>query len=275
MKVFLFENIKIHTPESLDEMKKVMLDMLLEGEPAKVDGVKAAPSVISFINPEIFLKQNHRSQKSLLHQYFLNTKYNFLDGIGIIYAINSRLGTTYNITNRYPGTDFFNYLPDIQSLEAAGRGKIRIFLYGAQKERNIIAGERLSHSFDGVEIVGNQDGFSQICDDYLVQKMNASNPDIIIVCTGCPKQELWIQKNLSKLNARLVFGNGGSIDFWSGAVKRAPKTMINFGFEWLFRLTQDFSPRRIKRIFKILKFYGNYKFGRYRIEYLKEEENGF
>ena len=49
--------------------------------------------------------------------------------------------------------------------------------------------------------------------------------------------------------------------------------MIDFGFEWLFRLTQDLSLKRIKRIVKIFKFYVSYKSGRYKIEYLREEEN--
>ena len=225
------------------------------------------PSVISFINPEIFLKQNHRAEVSRLHKYFLSTTYNFLDGIGIVYAINSRLGTFYDIKNRYPGTDFFNYLPSIEMMEGK---KIRIFLFGSYLERSIKAAVNISREFNNVDFVGDQDGYSQDSDDEIIEKINASNTDILIVCTGCPRQELWIQKNLSKLNVKIVFGNGGSIDFWSKTVKRAPKKMIDLGFEWLFRLTQDLSVRRLKRIVKLYKFYINYKFGRYQICKLEE-----
>ena len=270
MKVFLFEGIKIHSPDNLEEMKKVMLNLLGDGSGLKKN---ESPFTISFINPEIFLKQNRRKEVSKLHQYFLKSRYNFLDGIGIIYAINSRLGTFYDIKNRYPGTDFFDYLPDYSSLKKAGRGKIRLFLYGAKEEFNKKACENLLKDFDNIEISGRQDGYSEIPDEDLVRKINDSGSEILIVCKGCPMQELWIHKNLSKLKVKLVFGNGGSIDFWSGAVKRAPKRMIDFGFEWLFRLTQDLSLRRIKRIVKIFKFYVSYKSGRYKIEYLREEEN--
>ena len=268
MQTFLLENIKIHSPQNIEEMQNVLFDMLTNCMYS--GGGCSKPHVISFINPEIFLKQNHRGDKSGLHKYFLETDYNFLDGIGIVYAINFRLGTFYDIKNRYPGTDFFKYLP---SLEQLGNKKIRIFLYGSYLERNLKASQLLAAKYDNIEIVGNQDGYSKVSDDEIIRRINASNADILIVCKGCPMQELWIQKNLSKLKVKIVFGNGGSIDFWSESVKRAPEFLINHGFEWLFRLTQDFSFRRIRRILKLLRFYLNYTFGRYNIIQLKEDNN--
>jgi len=44
---------------------------------------------------------------------------------------------------------------------------------------------------------------------------------------------------------RITMGAGGTLDFISGEVKRAPLWVRNIGFEWLFRLIIE--PWRIKR----------------------------
>ncbi len=62
-----------------------------------------------------------------------------------------------------------------------------------------------------------------------------------------------------------MFGNGGSIDFWSNNVKRAPQFMIDMGLEWLFRLFQNFTPERIRRQSKLVDFLVKYVRGQYNI----------
>ena len=57
MKKYLFEEIPLAVPSGLAEMKSVFSQML--------DG--SGQSVISFINPEIFLAQE---KNPLLHEYF-------------------------------------------------------------------------------------------------------------------------------------------------------------------------------------------------------------
>lgn len=44
----------------------------------------------------------------------------------------------------------------------------------------------------------------------------------------------------------LHLDNGGTFDYESGNLKRAPKWMQKIGIEWLFRLIQE--PKRIKRM---------------------------
>src|SRR5574344_1100759 len=98
MKKYLFEEIPLSVPSDLLEMKSVFAQMLED----------SGQSVISFINPEIFLTQQ---KNPLLHEYFKSAKYNFIDGINLLYAINKKLGTSYSADDWYPGTDFFSYLP--------------------------------------------------------------------------------------------------------------------------------------------------------------------
>ena len=76
--------------------------------------------------------------------------------------------------------------------------------------------------------------------------------DILFVAFGSPKQENWIATNLEKIPAKVVIGVGGSFDFISGNVKRAPRVLRDLGLEWLFRLI--IQPWRIKRQISLIKF---------------------
>lgn len=211
-------------------------------------------SVISFINPEIFLMQQKDKE---LHEYFKSSKYNFIDGINLLYAINKKLGTDYSFQNRFPGTDFFDYLPDDK--------KIRIYLYGSKIENLEDAKIKIESKYPNVEIVEWTYGYTKFSGDFLIEKINEKNPDILIVCKGCPLQEKWIGENKDKVSAKIIFGNGGAVDFWSGNTKRAPDFMIHLGLEWLFRLFASFSFKRVARQMKLAKFLVSYKRGKYEV----------
>lgn len=76
--------------------------------------------------------------------------------------------------------------------------------------------------------------------------------DILFVAFGHPKQEKWISKNLPKLPVKVAMGVGGSFDYLSGKVPRAPLWIRNIGMEWLFRLILE--PWRIKRQLSLIKY---------------------
>ena len=135
---------------------------------------------------------------------------------------------------------------------AAKRG-YSIFIIGGADGVAEIAKTNLEKQFIGIQIVGTYAppfGFEK--DDNELEKINLminqKNPDILIACLGCPKQEKWIYDNYQKYNANVSICAGATVDFLAGNVKRAPKWMSNHGLEWLFRVTQD--PKRlIKRYF--------------------------
>ncbi len=187
-----------------------------------------------------------RHNEELLN-YLNQTKYNFADGIGLIKAINHYEKGNYTVKNRFPGTDFFEYLSD--------DSVVRVFLFGAHEENNKLATYRIETSGNNVKVVGRLNGFTDLDDDEIVKTINQSQPDILIVCLGCPKQELWINKHKKELDCRIVFGNGGGIDFWSGAKKRAPAFFIHHGLEWVYRLFQDFTCFRIRRQMRLIPFF--------------------
>ena len=89
-------------------------------------------------------------------------------------------------------------------------------------------------------------------DGAVIEKINAASPDLLLVCLGAPKQELWMAENREKLNVRLMAGLGGSLDVYAGVVQRAPERWQKMNLEWLYRLMKE--PRRIGRMMKLPQF---------------------
>lgn len=71
----------------------------------------------------------------------------------------------------------------------------------------------------------------------------------LVFCTfGSPAQEKMIYHELSRLpSVRLAAGVGGTFDFLTGRIKRAPRWLRSIGLEWLWRLIKQ--PRRWRRIY--------------------------
>ena len=128
-----------------------------------------------------------------------------------------------------------------------------MFLLGAKEETLIKCKEKIKESYDGINIVGSNNGFFDLdnCDD-LIEKINESKADILFVAMGAPRQEVFIEKYKDKLCCKIFMGVGGSFDVFAGNVNRAPQFMINIGMEWLYRVAKE--PWRIKRLGSIPKF---------------------
>lgn len=136
----------------------------------------------------------------------------------------------------------------------------KIFLLGAEEGIAEKAAKVLSQKYDHLNIVGAEEGIkmnqeSGVRNDDLIQRINRAKPDIILVAFGAPKQEIWIYENLKKLpSVKLAIGVGGSFDFISGKIKRAPLIFQRLGLEWLWRLVRE--PKRIKRIYNATARFG-------------------
>jgi N-acetylglucosaminyldiphosphoundecaprenol N-acetyl-beta-D-mannosaminyltransferase len=85
------------------------------------------------------------------------------------------------------------------------------------------------------------------------QSLNIFSPDIVLVGIGSPYQEKFIYHRILNLPfVKVAMGVGGTLDYLSGKVKPAPKLMVKFGLEWLWRLINIFSYTSTrKRLFRI------------------------
>lgn len=94
----------------------------------------------------------------------------------------------------------------------------------------------------------------------VLSRIRESGARIVFICFGAPAQEKWIAANRDKLpGVNLLLGLGGSLDVYSGRVKRAPAIFVRLGLEWLYRLLKE--PKRIGRMMNLPKFYfGTWKY---------------
>jgi len=165
------------------------------------------------------------------------------DGVGIVLAAKI-LGTP--LKEQVPGIDFITLL----FAELSVRGG-RVFLLGAKPGIAEQAGSKLLESYPGLVIAGVADGYFSD-DAHVIAEINNASPDLLLVCLGAPKQELWMSANLGKLDVRLCAGLGGALDVFAGTVKRAPPVFRRLGLEWFYRLMKE--PWRIKRMIKLPLF---------------------
>lgn len=149
--------------------------------------------------------------------------------------------------------------------QASDKGQ-SVFIIGGKDGIAQKAKFNIENSNPKIKIVGTYApplGFEkdQVELDKINSMISECQPDIVIACFGCPKQEKWIYENYLKYNAKLSVCAGATVDFLAGNVKRAPQWISNIGFEWFYRFLQE--PKRLfKRYFvddvRILKLVRKY-----------------
>lgn len=214
-----------------------------------IDGGKVSQVVT--INPEMFEYANKDSE-------FINiikeSEMVIPDGVGVKIALKIN---GYNV-ERIPGVDFAKRL-----LKEAAINNIPVAIVGAKEEIITKAVKKLQNEINGINIVYYHNGYFDN-DSEIYNELNSKSPRLILVAMGSPRQEKFIYNGKRYLKPALMIGIGGSLDVWSGAVKRAPMIFQKLGLEWLYRTVTQ--PERFKRIFPTLPLFlikaFNYKFSK-------------
>jgi N-acetylglucosaminyldiphosphoundecaprenol N-acetyl-beta-D-mannosaminyltransferase len=151
--------------------------------------------------------------------------------------------------SRIPGADLAFELVSI----AAQHNESVAFIGGGRHRSAKPAFERLQARFSGLsglaEDGGNIsiDGKGDQENEVSRARIAAASPTILFVGFGHPKQERWIERYRHEFpSVRVFIGIGGTFDYWSGLIPRAPKWMRTIGLEWFYRLMKE--PKRWRRI---------------------------
>lgn len=168
------------------------------------------------------------------------------DGTGLLWAAG-RLGSP--LPERVSGVDLAERLCE----ESARRG-FGVFFYGAAPGVAERAAERIRTKYPGARIVGTAHGFLSAPEEQraLLESIRAQRPGVLLVAMGIPRQEKWISRHLAELGVPVCIGVGGTLDVFSGTVRRAPVWMQRSGLEWLFRLVQD--PKKFSKVAVLPRF---------------------
>jgi N-acetylglucosaminyldiphosphoundecaprenol N-acetyl-beta-D-mannosaminyltransferase len=201
---------------------------------------KNEKSTIIAVNPEKVIKAENDAQ---LKELINKSTYQIPDGIGILLASKLKGG---RIRSRVTGVDMMDRL-----LQFAADKGYKVFLYGAKEEVVKKAKENIEKKYPSIQISGYENGYVQD-PQTVIDKINASQADILFVAMGSPKQELWIREHMHSVHAKVFQGVGGSFDVFAGQVKRAPLFYRKLGLEWFYRLMKE--PKRFKRQLALPKF---------------------
>lgn len=234
--------------ESLEEIRKYLTKSPNPKSEIRKNDVK--PFVIFTPNPEII----SYAQKDDNFIRTVNTaQINLPDGTGLVWAIKKLHG---EVVERIPGIDFMGKLVNL-----AARESLTIGLIGGKAGLADATAEclRKNHpkltgwAMDGPDLQITNHNL-QISDQEIkriTKKIISEKTSILFVGFGFPKQEYFIdliRRQLTIFNYQLpilLMAVGGSFDYISGRIPRAPKFIRNLGFEWLFRLIRE--PWRLSR----------------------------
>jgi len=156
------------------------------------------------------------------------------DGMPIAWALKFLYGI------KQPRVAGMDLLPDL--LARAEASETPVFFYGSTEKMLATTRKHLHTAYPNLQVAGTlSPPFRPLTPEEEgehVQIINRSGAKLVFVVLGCPKQEYWMSRMTSRINAVLI-GVGGALPVMVGEAKRAPQWMQNSGLEWLFRLFQE------------------------------------
>jgi N-acetylglucosaminyldiphosphoundecaprenol N-acetyl-beta-D-mannosaminyltransferase len=193
------------------------------------------PSLIYFVNAHALnLAYRDRAFSDVL----IAGDWVYADGSGARWAARLRAERLVDNVN---GSDFTPAL-----LGRAGGKGYRIFLLGATSEVVIKAAAHIDRSYPGWTVAGYHHGFFSTEDDMrVVQEINASGADLLLVGMGNPRQEMWLHRNVDQLSVAVGCAVGGLFKYFAGTLVRAPLAIRNHRLEWLYLMLRE--PQRSRR----------------------------
>ena len=209
---------------------------------------------IATINPEILLL----TEKNQKFRETLNAcEMNPADGFGLHLAAWRR---RERLRTRYPGADLMDFI--LREAEIWG---FSIFLATRadglstwQETRDAILKVYPELKIDGADI-----NLSELRVTSYELRSKIENYHLVLCNFGAPEQEYFLASLREQPNIiRLAMGVGGTFDYLTGKISRAPKWIRTLGLEWLWRLIRQ--PRRWQRIVRAvflfpLKVFLNWK----------------
>lgn len=157
------------------------------------------------------------------------------DGCGVLYAARI-LGDP--LTERVPCIDLLDaLLPELNG--------VRVYILGGKPEIAKRAAVKLRIRYPRLVFCGMHHGYFDDAET-VAEEIARHRPDLLLVCLGSPKQELWMKEYGRLTGTKLACGCGGWIDIAAGSLKRAPKSWQKRNLEWVWRFLQE--PWRFGRV---------------------------
>jgi exopolysaccharide biosynthesis WecB/TagA/CpsF family protein len=165
-----------------------------------------------------------------------------LDGAPLVSRAQELTGTGWP---RLAGSDLIGPI-----LDAAQTSGLRVGFVGGSPDTHALVKEKLARSYTGLVVAGWWAPDRTVLSDpessqALAGSIAASSCDVLVVCLGKPRQELWIAEYGHLTGAKVLLAFGAVVDFLAGRVRRAPALVQGLGMEWAWRLALE--PQRLAK----------------------------
>lgn len=215
-------------------------------------GIRLIEEIIKEKRPKLVVLANAHTlnlacELELYRKVLKNAGLILRDGTGVGWALR-RKGSKPG--HNFVGTDFIPVF-----CKRTNGKKYKLFMLGARPGLAERAAKTIKRLAPEIQITGCHHGYFNDRQRYgIINKVNQTNSDILLVAMGNPKQEIWIESCLEEINVPACIGVGALFDYLSGHMVRAPRWVLNAGMEWVFRLAVE--PKRLWKRYVI----GNLKF---------------
>lgn len=177
-------------------------------------------------------------------QSLINSELSIVDGMPLVWMA-FLLGMP--LRERVAGSSLIEKL-----VESDNNSPFTVFFFGGEEGSGKKAHENMNRLDGGLKSVGwLNPGFCSLDEmnsNVIIEKINDSYADLLIVSVGAKKGQAWIERNRDRLNVFVLGPLGAVINFYAGTIMRAPVWMQRIGLEWLWRIKEE--PVLWKRYFK-------------------------
>src|ERR1039457_3707435 len=147
----------------------------------------------------------------------------FPDGVGLKWAADI---TDYNnIVKKFERINGSDIYPEI--INRIFKENLSLFILGDSQIVLDSAVKNIMDKFSGIKINGMHHGYFDLYDKSIIESVNSSNPFLLIVGLGAPRQEEWINRWKDKLNAGKIVAVGGGLRVFAGGGRRGPLWVRN------------------------------------------------
>lgn len=174
------------------------------------------------------------------HEFLEESEIVHCDGFGVIKAMRY-LGLTVEPHYRVSYTDLMPAL-----LKQCDRNGWTVFLLGTKEEAIEKAIVNLSQAYPHTKFFGHHGYFNKNnreINQQIIQEINETKPQILIIGMGMPVQEEWVKNYQDQLQVNAIFVGGAVIDRFAGLVSDCPEWLSKRGLEWVYRFLKE--PRRL------------------------------
>lgn len=242
MQIFRLNSVCIHS-FTISKLKEEFKDTLMSN---------CDPQIVTTFNLD-FLRISENNEEFL--RVCKNSLWNLPDGIGITSLIKLKYKKK---VRRITGSDIFHML-----LNIANEKNLKVSIVGSEMEVldkvQLLVKNKYPNLTNNLKCLSPPLFFERdkTINQNIINEIAKFKPDIVFTALGCPRQEIWLNKNMDLFGSKLNIGIGAVLDYYSGIKRRSPVILQKHGMEWLWRLFNE--PRRLftRYVISDIPFYIN------------------